>query len=215
MAAQLTDKTLSSAPVRQNKHQIRTEATTRKLLDAAYRVFTRDGFEAAKIEEIAEMAGFSRGAFYAHYASKIDLFFALLERQANVHVSSLAASIAGMKPAKQRAALRGHFIQKAQDRQWFILLIEFKLYVLRHGKLRARSAERHRALRSKLGEWMKESFPESECGSGLRDEIRFVLEVSLTGLVLERAYDPERISDAQSERVLGQLFDCFAGSEIG
>src|ERR1700761_1912280 len=64
-----------------NKHQLRTEATKKKLLAAAYQIFTRDGFEAARIEEIAAVAGFTRGAYYAHFESKTDIFFALLEEK--------------------------------------------------------------------------------------------------------------------------------------
>ena len=72
----------SSAGDRQaapNKHQIRTEQTTGKLLRSAMKIFVRDGFKAARLEEIAKDAGYTRGAFYAHFESKEDLFLALLE----------------------------------------------------------------------------------------------------------------------------------------
>jgi AcrR family transcriptional regulator len=65
-----------------NKHQQKTEATRRKLLEAALQVFSRDGFEAARIEDIAAESGYTRGAFYANFDTKEDLFFALLEEQA-------------------------------------------------------------------------------------------------------------------------------------
>src|ERR1700722_2235653 len=67
---------VSAAPSRQ---QARTEATRRKLLEAAEQVFARDGFEAARLEDIASLAGYTRGAFYANFQSKEDIFFALLE----------------------------------------------------------------------------------------------------------------------------------------
>src|SRR5580658_3485401 len=75
----------------QNKHQQRTEATRRALLDAARRIFARDGFEAARIEEIAGATGHTRGAFYAHFSSKEDLFFALLEQDAGERLRGLRA----------------------------------------------------------------------------------------------------------------------------
>src|SRR5579862_4390803 len=69
-----------------NKHQQRTAATRRGLLDAARRIFARDGFEACRIEDIAAAAGHTRGAFYAHFSAKEDLFFAIFEREAGRRV---------------------------------------------------------------------------------------------------------------------------------
>jgi AcrR family transcriptional regulator len=45
---------------------------------AAEQTFARDGYEAARLEDIAARAGYTRGAFYANFASKEDIFFALL-----------------------------------------------------------------------------------------------------------------------------------------
>ena len=62
-----------------SRHQERTDVTRARLIRAAEKIFARDGFEAAKLEEIAAEAGYTRGAFYANFESKEDLFFALLE----------------------------------------------------------------------------------------------------------------------------------------
>jgi AcrR family transcriptional regulator len=55
-----------------NKHQQKTEETRRKLLAAALRIFARDGFERSRLEDIAAEAGYTRGAFYANFATKED-----------------------------------------------------------------------------------------------------------------------------------------------
>ena len=59
-----------------SRQRARTEATRKKLLAAAEKTFARDGFEAARLEDIASMAGYTRGAFYANFKSKEDIFFA-------------------------------------------------------------------------------------------------------------------------------------------
>jgi AcrR family transcriptional regulator len=59
-----------------------TAATREKLLKAAMQVFTRFGFAGTTIESISETAGFSRGAFYAHFSSKENILFALAKAQA-------------------------------------------------------------------------------------------------------------------------------------
>src|SRR5580692_2979373 len=63
-----------------NKHQAKTEATLRELLDAAEKIFVRDGYERTQIETIAAEVGRTKGAVYAHFKGKEDLFLALFER---------------------------------------------------------------------------------------------------------------------------------------
>jgi AcrR family transcriptional regulator len=48
-------------------------------LDTARRLFTRDGFQATRTEEIVEESGLTRGALYHHFADKEDLFRAVHE----------------------------------------------------------------------------------------------------------------------------------------
>ncbi len=46
---------------------------------AARRVFLANGYDAATLEQIADEAGFSKGVVYSRFASKADMFLALLE----------------------------------------------------------------------------------------------------------------------------------------
>jgi AcrR family transcriptional regulator len=63
------------------------EQTTQRLLDAAQKLIARKGLDAASVENIAQAAGYSRGAFYSNFKSKDDLFIELLRRD---HQKSLA-----------------------------------------------------------------------------------------------------------------------------
>ena len=61
----------------------RRELTRQQLLDAAAVVFSARGYHVASIDDIADAAGFTKGAVYSNFASKEDLFLALIrERQA-------------------------------------------------------------------------------------------------------------------------------------
>ena len=51
----------------------RPEHTRTMLLDAAEELFARKGFSATALEEIAEAAGYTRGAIYAHFGGKEEL----------------------------------------------------------------------------------------------------------------------------------------------
>ncbi|MEJ2267040.1 MAG: TetR family transcriptional regulator [Anaerolineales bacterium] len=53
--------------------------TRQDLLEAALTIFSQQGYAAARLEDIAEAAGVTRGAIYHHFGSKADLFQALVE----------------------------------------------------------------------------------------------------------------------------------------
>lgn len=50
------------------------------LLEAARVEFAREGFERARIEDVARRAGVSKGAFYLHFRGKQDAFREILQR---------------------------------------------------------------------------------------------------------------------------------------
>ena len=53
--------------------------TRQSLLDAALTTFSRQGFAATRLEDVAEAAGVTRGAIYHHFGGKAELFLALIE----------------------------------------------------------------------------------------------------------------------------------------
>jgi AcrR family transcriptional regulator len=59
----------------------RTEATRRKLLDAADGLFYADGIRSTGVAAVAEAAGVTKMTFYAHFASKDELVCAYLRER--------------------------------------------------------------------------------------------------------------------------------------
>jgi AcrR family transcriptional regulator len=58
---------------------VTTRASSRRaLVDAAAEEFAEKGYEATKVSDIAERAGVTTGALYAHFAGKLDLLIATL-----------------------------------------------------------------------------------------------------------------------------------------
>ncbi|HLK68579.1 MAG TPA: helix-turn-helix domain-containing protein [Bryobacteraceae bacterium] len=185
-----------------NKHQQRTAATRHALLQSARRIFARDGFQACRIEDIAAATGHTRGAFYAHFPAKEDLFFAIFEQEAGRRIEEIRQVLDGCATRPERlAALRAFYVDRVNDRQWAMLVLEFKLFALRHPRLRPKLAATHRRLRALLRlEIVAESCDEPT---------KAALEAVLSGLSLEHAYDPLRISKEQTTATLGLLFDAL------
>ncbi len=58
----------------------RKEQTLENLLEAARMMFVKKGLAATSVEDIAEAAGYTRGAFYSNFDGKPELLLELLRR---------------------------------------------------------------------------------------------------------------------------------------
>ena len=56
-----------------------SEERKQQILEAAIAVFARLGFRAARMDDVAEQAGLSKGALYLYYKSKDAIIAALLQ----------------------------------------------------------------------------------------------------------------------------------------
>ena len=74
----------------QSARERRQAQTREQLLDAAATVFAERGFHAATLDEIGQTAGFSKGAVYSNFASKDDLFVALINARGTAMVEAYA-----------------------------------------------------------------------------------------------------------------------------
>ena len=68
----------------------RKARTREELLAAARKVFLRRGFHGATLEEIADEAGYTKGAVYSNFAGKDDLYLALLAAHYEQRVAAYA-----------------------------------------------------------------------------------------------------------------------------
>lgn len=203
----------------------RTAATRRKLIAAAARIFARDGFEAARLEDIAAAAGYTRGALYANFKDKEDLFFALLEQWIGDRVRELDGLLRkeAPKPAAKLRTLRNYYARCASDRRLVLLSLEFTLYAIRHPAAHRRLRVRKRRLRAHGAQLIHEiTRPGRHASGGSR---RSSLPVSVraataalaalsNALLLEHVVDPKTMRDADVRHLLGTFFDALLGSSV-
>jgi AcrR family transcriptional regulator len=72
----MSEKEIPELPVRQR----RKEARPAELLAAALDLFVERGFSATKLDDIAARAGVSKGTLYLYFASKEELFKAVIQQ---------------------------------------------------------------------------------------------------------------------------------------
>ncbi|MEU4311241.1 TetR family transcriptional regulator [Nocardia sp. NPDC024068] len=109
------------------------QRTRNMLLTAAEEVFAEKGFTQASLEDIADRAGYSRGAVYANFTNKEDLFLALLGDWLDRDIEESEKILAPGGDAMQTVdALRGRGGNRFADRKRFVLMLEFRLYAMRN-----------------------------------------------------------------------------------
>ncbi len=57
-----------------------SEERKEQILDAATEVFAQKGFDKARMDDIVEETGLSKGALYWYFKSKDDIIFAIMDR---------------------------------------------------------------------------------------------------------------------------------------
>jgi AcrR family transcriptional regulator len=82
-----------TTPETPSKRRRSREETRQRLLDASLKIFARNGFERATVDEIVREAGFSKGAFYVHFESKEDLFWEILRQRIEVRKETLRRAL--------------------------------------------------------------------------------------------------------------------------
>jgi len=60
--------------------QVRSDKTISKIMNAAIKLFSHSGYDAASVADICKEAGVSKGAFYHHFPSKQNLFLAIVNQ---------------------------------------------------------------------------------------------------------------------------------------
>jgi AcrR family transcriptional regulator len=115
------------------------EQTTQRLLDAAQKLIARKGLDAASVENIAEAAGYSRGAFYSNFESKDDLFIELLRRdhqQATDQFNELRT--AGLPVDEVQIRARDLYAHMFRNNESFMNWTEARMLAARDTKFRAK-----------------------------------------------------------------------------
>src|SRR5580704_4250508 len=197
-----------------SRRQERAEITRARLIQAAEKIFARDGFEAAKLQEIAAEAGYTRGAFYANFDSKEDLFLALLEREISHRIDTAERLIDKYHdPQAKLRAFREFFLTMCQDRRWSLLALEFKLFAVRHPEVKTRLAAMNRRLvGSRIGV-MQEIMEAS--GRRLPASARSVvlsLSAVTHALALEHMLDRSVMPEEDLKKILATYFDSLTGA---
>jgi AcrR family transcriptional regulator len=196
--------------------RVKREDVRRRLLEAAYGVFSERGFEGASLERVAEAAGFSKGAVYSNFANKDELFYELMAARIDERTEAVRQAetrrAAGSRSQGDAARLAGRLLRQLgeADPEWQILFIEFWLRCARNEKLRERLAEKRRAMRAKIAAFIGSQ----ATSSGVEIEHTQAMDLATTVLALSNGLGIEGIIDPKSVKpaLFGELLACAVAS---
>ncbi|HYN18572.1 MAG TPA: TetR/AcrR family transcriptional regulator [Actinomycetes bacterium] len=189
----------------------RREQTRQELLTAAETCFVSHGFHASSVDEVAERAGYTKGAVYSNFASKEDLFFAVYERRVDHALTEVAP---GLRQAGAEHALdwlaTAMIERRDRDDGWLAVFFEFWAHVLRHPELRDRFAAIHASFLEPLADAVRQLADDR--GLALPSDVT-ASQVGLAwnamelGLGLERLTQPQAVDVAVARRMGWLLLD--------
>src|SRR5437588_3912970 len=113
------------------EQQARTRSS---LMRSAAKLFCERGLEQASIDELAEAAGYTKGAFYANFKNKEELFLAMLDERFARRLEALDAILASEREVQEQAREGGvDFVRFVRaDPGWQRLFFEFAAYASRN-----------------------------------------------------------------------------------
>jgi AcrR family transcriptional regulator len=187
------------------QRQRRGIVTRSHLMRSARHIFARDGFEHARIEDIALRARKTRGAFYDNFKDKEDVFLAIFEEDMARDLTELSPLLLALPTIKERMdALAQYLGRLSKDVERMLLNVEFKLYAVRHPHKRKRLADllRDMRLRTSIPE-ISRLLPQLD-GRTTSAKLTDCLAICgvMDGLALSHLFDPDGLDDRALLRYL-------------
>lgn len=207
-------------PVARLTPERRREMTREALVEAAADVFARRGFHGASLDEIAESAGFTRGAIYSNFGGKEDLILAVLDlaisRQLQAFGDAMEETSDQSDVEVAAAAARVWTRTVLEDPRLALLTLELRLYAMRNPDFRRRLAEAERRQTDRIAEFIEAQ--SARLKHRLRippRELAEVLNAASIGLSQIAAIDQERgdYYDRVSQLFLGFIAEYIAEPE--
>jgi AcrR family transcriptional regulator len=183
-----------------HQRQKRGALTRQQLIRSAKTIFARDGFEHARLEDIASNAGKTRGAFYVNFKDKEDVFFAIFEENIDRDLAELTPLLLRLSTDEQKIEALGNYLAElSNDRQRTLLNLEFKLYAIRNPRKRKRFAELRAKMRFRcIVSGLNQILPKLNGSSAEGQAVNLVaLGGIIEGLALNHLFDPEGLDDIE------------------
>lgn len=171
--------------------QQRSEETRARILEAAVKQFSVNGYNKASVDSICEQAGISKGAFYHHFKTKQDVFLALLDGWLQTFDNAIEAS--KDRPVPETFQLMTEYFpyifQSASDN--LPMFLEFLQQASRDDKVWQASIAPYRRYHKHFASLIKKGIAEGSFVDVNPDLAARLIVSAAMGLLMQSLLDPE------------------------
>lgn len=192
------------------------QAKTRSaLLRSAARLICRKGITEASVEDVARDAGYTKGAFYANFKSKEEMFLVMLDEAYAEELERLESHLSGAEPVEEVRASAEDFMRFVRaDPEWPRLYFEFVVYAARNPEFREELATRNRAMKERIGEVIRKWASEFSAEPPFPyEDIATMLFCLADGFLVQQLVEPD-VDDELYATMNTTLFKGIAASAL-
>jgi len=186
------------------------EQTRARLLQAASEVFARHGYDRASLDDVAAAAGLTKGAVYSSFASKDELFYALMRERIDERLALVAAAVDRQTTLQDTTRDAGAGLVELifSQADWHLLFIEFWARAVRDPSLRQEFARQRRAARELIAQFIEQQAARMEIElPAPADQLAVAVLALSNGIAIEQLADPDAIDPSVFGTTLGLLLN--------
>jgi AcrR family transcriptional regulator len=166
-----------------------------QILDAAMDTFSKVGFHKARMSDIAESSGLSKGSLYWYFESKNDLINNLFARVFEPEIKDFKILLADSRPVRDR--LMAYAERVADDMikllKWTPLLYDFIALAFRQEFIKISIRKYYKQNMEILEELIQQGIDSGELKANSSREAAIAIGALLEGTAILWIYDPEEI----------------------
>jgi AcrR family transcriptional regulator len=186
------------------------DQTRARLLYAAGEVFAKHGYDRASLDDVAAAAGLTKGAVYSSFASKDELFYALMRDRIDERLALVAAAVDRQTTLQDTTRDAGAGLAELifSQADWHLLFIEFWARAVRDPSLRKEFARQRRAARELIAQFIQQQA--AQLGTDLpapADQLAVAVLALSNGIAIEQLADPDTVDPSVFATTLGLLLN--------
>jgi AcrR family transcriptional regulator len=192
------------------------ERTRSSLLRSAAKLICRKGITDASVDDIAMDAGYTKGAFYANFKSKEEMFLVMLDKAYAEELDRLEAHLPGEEHVEEVRESAEDFMQFVRsDPEWPRLYFEFVAYAARNPEFREELATRNRSMRERIAEVIRRWTADFEKEPPFPyEDIAMMLFCLADGFLVQQLVEPD-VDDSLYATMNTTLFKGIVASALG
>jgi AcrR family transcriptional regulator len=177
-------------------------------------VFARRGLAQASVDEVAADAGFTKGAVYANFGSKEELFLEMLDVRFARRLEDMDRALSTDEPPEVQARVAGRdFLDfLSSDPDWQRLFFEAALHASRDDAFRAKLQEHYARMRTRMAVLLEARSAAGGFEPGVPfDQLATMIFAMANGIGFEQFVEPDAVPEDLFSTML-ELFTLGAAS---